>query len=195
MQKSRDRYLPETREEITRDGINAIVYLFERDGKVCAVGFEGKGEKPKFRYNWGSNAERRSAYINWFFGDVKQRQDKRAARVAERRANAAAFDASEHVKVGDIVTNSWGYDQTNIDYYVVVKVGKKFLTLRPCAAQKSGDMMQGTCVPLPEKLTGEPERHAAYICDYLNDKPVGVNFKHGAGRLWDGKPESWSSYH
>lgn len=32
-------------------------------------------------------------------------------------ANRAAFDATE---VGDVFVSSWGYDQTNVDFYLVV---------------------------------------------------------------------------
>lgn len=41
------------------------------------------------------------------------------------------------VKVGDIFYNSWGYDQTNIDFYVVDAVSPtgKTCTVRPCGSQ------------------------------------------------------------
>lgn len=36
------------------------------------------------------------------------------------------------VKVGDIFTESWGYDQTNIDAVVVVRVTKKMVAIMEC---------------------------------------------------------------
>jgi hypothetical protein len=34
------------------------------------------------------------------------------------------------LKVGDILYSSWGYDQTNIDFYQVVEVGDKTVKIR-----------------------------------------------------------------
>ena len=35
--------------------------------------------------------------------------------------------------IGDVVTNSWGYDQTNVDFYRVVKTSAHFVWLQPIA--------------------------------------------------------------
>ena len=35
------------------------------------------------------------------------------------------------MKQGDIFVSSWGYDQTNVDFYEVVKVAAKTVTLIP----------------------------------------------------------------
>lgn len=35
------------------------------------------------------------------------------------------------MKQGDIFVRSWGYDQTNVDFYEVVKVAAKTVTLIP----------------------------------------------------------------
>jgi hypothetical protein len=34
-------------------------------------------------------------------------------------------------KLNDILVSSWGYDQTNIDFYKVIKVNGSFITLQP----------------------------------------------------------------
>ena len=38
-------------------------------------------------------------------------------------------------KVGDILHHSWGYDQTNCDFYQVVEVKKASVVLKPIAAE------------------------------------------------------------
>lgn len=44
--------------------------------------------------------------------------------------------SNEGIKVGDFFYNSWGYDQTNIDYYkVVALVGKSSVKLLPVVSK------------------------------------------------------------
>ena len=62
-------------------------------------------------------------------------------------------------KIGDLFMRSWGYDQTNIDYYEVVAVSAKMVTVRTIA-QKSIEtgFMSGKTTPLPGTYTGKPKR-------------------------------------
>ena len=41
------------------------------------------------------------------------------------------------MKQGDIFVSSWGYDQTNVDFYEVVKVAAKTVTLIPIERKDS----------------------------------------------------------
>ena len=40
------------------------------------------------------------------------------------------IEPKHNIKIGDIFYNSWGYDQTNIDFYQVVATTAKTITLR-----------------------------------------------------------------
>lgn len=52
------------------------------------------------------------------------------------------------VKVGDVFVSSWGYDQTNIDYYIVRSVKKATVVISPLGqTRKYTGSMQGECVP------------------------------------------------
>lgn len=54
------------------------------------------------------------------------------------------------VNVGDIYVCSWGYDQTNIDYYKVVNVKNKTVNLVSIGQKRNyTGTMQGECVPDP----------------------------------------------
>jgi hypothetical protein len=58
------------------------------------------------------------------------------------------------VNVGDIYVCSWGYDQTNIDYYKVVNVKNKTVNLVSIGQKRNyTGHMQGECVPDPS-VTG-----------------------------------------
>lgn len=98
---------------------------------------------------------------------------------------------------GAILYNSWGYDQTNIDWYVIVKRSGQYVTLARLAAEETqnpqtmtgrtlpGAMVEGA-KPIRRKLKcecGDPER------------PVGLQIQsYGWCQLWDGQPKSYSYY-
>lgn len=43
---------------------------------------------------------------------------------------------AHELKPGDVLDCSWGYEQTNVEFWRVVSVGKKFFQLRRIAARK-----------------------------------------------------------
>jgi hypothetical protein len=68
--------------------------------------------------------------------------------------NAYATDVTKveqpkpNVNVGDIFVCSWGYDQTNIDYYMVTNVKNKTVNLVSIGQKRNyTGPMQGECVP------------------------------------------------
>lgn len=55
------------------------------------------------------------------------------------------------VKVGDIFVSSWGYDQTNIDFYKVLNVKNKTAILAEIGQKREyTGHMNGRCVPNPD---------------------------------------------
>ena len=60
-------------------------------------------------------------------------------------------------KPGDLFYTSWGYEQTNIDYYQVVSVTAKTLTLREIGSEYIGGFgFAGECRAKPDDFRGEP---------------------------------------
>lgn len=63
-------------------------------------------------------------------------------------------------KVGDIFSSSWGYDQTNVDFYQVVKVLNKSVEVQRISGNEvPTGMMQGETTPCVGAFCGEPKRH------------------------------------
>jgi hypothetical protein len=58
--------------------------------------------------------------------------------------------------VGDIMVSSWGYEQTNVDYYQVVElVGQQSVKVRRIAAESLGETGNGMadyCMPVKDKF-------------------------------------------
>lgn len=95
----------------------AEVYTYERNGKPCARAFGGKRSKPDFNYQFGNEIARESYISNWL---TNQR-----TRIAERKARRKEQSAPHGFKPGQLFYISWGYDQTNVDYYMLTKVRGK----------------------------------------------------------------------
>ncbi len=81
-----------------------------------AIAFNGKASKPIWHYKF-SNMDDLDSYVNKSIENAKAREQSKADRKAQRKLT------SEHdIKVGDIFYTSWGYDQTNTEFYEVVNV-------------------------------------------------------------------------
>lgn len=134
-----------------------------KTGKPCAVAFFGASAKPySGRGSTGSaytfrTPDARRAWVAECF----HRAALHAERIAKTRAEKAERRAKPHgLKVGDILRSSWGYDQTNIDYYEVTRlIGAQMVEIREIAAraQETG-FMSGDSVPAPGQYIGKPER-------------------------------------
>lgn len=112
--------------------------------------------------------------------------------------------------VGDILCNSWGYDQTNVEWFEVVALaGKSMVVLREIESRVvpgSEGFMSGSVVPVPGAYRVER------VMDYDKMQPVererpplrkrvdkygrvdihSASF--GRASKWDGKPEYSSHY-
>ena len=97
-------------------------------------------------------------------------------------------------KVDDILRYSWGWEQTNIEFYVVVKTTPAMIHLRRIGQENTGFDMFGTTVP----LTGIDERHPEILKKRVVDLGSGygevVRMEYGSAKLWDGTPQRYSSY-
>lgn len=92
-------------------------------------------------------------------------------------------------KIGDILVSSWGYGQTNINYYEVVKITKSTISIRELESDVTENgFMCGDSVP----------RLGRYRWDKATIKrPKNGQVRlsaYAAARLWNGKPSYCSWY-
>ena len=95
---------------------------------------------------------------------------------------------------GKIVEFGWGYDQTNVDYFLITKRTPKMVILQPIGETRSYDApsMTGTCIPDCDVLDGDPIRRKVVV---FNGEEVGIAIKsYGWADLWDGNPSCYSTY-
>jgi hypothetical protein len=112
---------------IVDDYVNGGVRYYRARADVPTP--KGKYSKSKnvFYYRFFS-AQERDAYVEKYIEQVEARlkriQDAKDAKAAARK------EAKNPYKVGDLFYDSWGYDQTNIDFYQIVEVGKMSVKMR-----------------------------------------------------------------
>jgi hypothetical protein len=118
----------------------------------------------------------------------------------EKQARAAAAAAFRHsFVVGDIVINTWGYEQTNADFYQVVSVTEKTISIRAIedTVTETG-FMCGHAVPRPDVFKAESPVLVKRPRDASIHGPHWVKgsvpFEFGAAHWWDGLPVSCSWY-
>ncbi len=159
---------------------------------LVALGFQGKKVKASFHYKFTSQESLKNHVDSFVNGLEKTAEDK--AKFKAERAQPRALN------VGDVLVSSWGYEQTNIDYFQVVGlVGKSSVMLQEIAKDKTTDSRgdTGKCVPVLDKFIGEP-----FTKKVVHGVRVTLTSYSSASKkeftLVDGvktfKPDFWSSY-
>jgi len=99
------------------------------------------------------------------------------------------------IKTGDVLCASWGWEQTNVDFYRVLKRTPCFVTLQEFGSKVTNnpDKHSMTAEVGPAYvLKGEPVKKKVTL-SYHGDEEM-VMICHGFARIWDGKPKRTSSY-
>lgn len=181
-----DATIPSNAIKVSDRNSDAIAYIYDdKDNRPCAALFCGRQRKPAARYRY-SNRSRRETSVAEFFGNRRQRLHQEAEK-QQKSANEA-----EQARVGDTYYTSWGYDQTNVDFYEIVeRVGKISARVRPINSSDASTPHQpgftGAAVPAAGAFKGPAILVRLKGNGFLVDG-------HYATR-WDGRPVSWSAYH
>lgn len=103
------------------------------DGRVYVKAWRaGLSGSPAFNYSF-RNLERAEVYVREWLAGQQIVTARRAAIAAERQAQRAKFKASDFWAVGDVGYTSWGYDQTNVEFFQVVRVLPRSVVVRQVA--------------------------------------------------------------
>lgn len=196
------RYIPKGAAKIASKLSSAVVYAYvSAKGKPSAIGYVGASAKPAF-YCYFGNEIARANYVAKFMKDCDAAQAAKNARVLAKKA---ALAAPVGLKVGDVLVASWGYDQTNIDFYEVVRlVGKRSVAIREILSERKdcAAYMQGECVPLPGHFADKDEagvvkrvdeRNSVRITSYCSAHPAD-KILGPAGEFLGYRPHHWTAY-
>lgn len=119
-----------------------------------------------------------------------QKRGKTMLRIPQPKAERVRY--SHGYNVGDILECSWGYDQTNVDFYQVIDTTSKQLLIRKINSveKRTGDMI-GEVLPLKNNFSGKAFRRKTH--EHRGEWFVRINEYQFAGK-WDGKPQRVSHY-
>lgn len=171
------RYIPEGYELSWDDQDLNIQVYYKEVPYPAAICFVGRAIKPTWQYRF-RNAEQRNAEVVATFKRVSERAEYKATKKAELAA------IKHDVKVGDIFKSSWGYDQTNIDFYEVTAVSGKTATF--CAIKALADSdgyLSGNCVPAPGSFKGTPFKKLIQYTSATSDPHIRINSFSNAWRI------------
>lgn len=151
----------------------------DRDG-VMVKAWRGDADKPAFYSHYFNMAGAESA-VALYFQHTQHACAEKAEQIASAKAKREAFRASDHWTEGDVFSNMWGYDQTNIDWYQIVAVKAKSVLIRPIAKNyRQTGHMSGDSQPRRNDFTG-PARVKQL------DSGGRISMAHGCATKWDGK--------
>jgi len=110
--------------------------------------------KPIFNYRF-SSVERMQ---EWLGKDLGRRLEIKAAEENRRIARKKALEVNPF-QVGQLLYDSWGYDQTNIDFYQVIEVKNKSVVLQRIKGKMIPSegycSMSGLTVPVANSFYGD----------------------------------------
>ena len=147
------------------EALGAEVWLTDSrtPGALAVIAYSGKRTKRDAFYTMPDRA-RAQQWAAQYIDRLQQNADRQATRNAEIKAKRAT---GHKLKPGDVLRCSWGYDQTNIDYYEVTKlIGKAMVEIRQIRRQSDPTgWLTGECVPSPGDYFGEPMRKTVSTYD------------------------------
>lgn len=146
-----------------------------------------KGRKTHYNF-WFRTEEARDKWAMKTANEILNEERQKAARKAEAKAAAK----NHTVKVGDVFCHSWGWEQTNIDFYEVINVRGQILELRQTMRENiNPNHTGGIVVPRKGEFYGN-ERLKKRI-NFNNGTPF-IRMEFGWCPIWEGKPEHFTNY-
>ena len=182
------RYVPPGFVEMQRDGTTVA---YADPVKPVAIVYSGKSARCEWYTSFGSRDAMTKAIERFFSAIITKR-----AELTRRRDLKKSFHTS--LKPGDIVYTSWGYDQTNIDFYQVVEVvGRATVVIRQLDQTRTETgFMCGHTEPIPGSFRSDsvPMRKIVQVYGEIKRENEYISFAHSSARIWDGKPKNCSWY-
>lgn len=141
MKRELCRYIPPNYTQIDSSEIgNCIIYYTleaDKNNKFYAIGYSGRRNKNDFHHSF-STKERMDKFVaEYILSKISTNQYKE-----EKKANQKIADANVKCEVGKLFIYSYGYNQTNLDFFQVVEIKGKLVTLHKISS-KVKDGSQG----------------------------------------------------
>jgi hypothetical protein len=173
-----------------------IAWKLTEAGHCLLLTYYGAAAKPRANYRF-KNQEAAEKWLAEDLQCLRDREERKAAEEVERKS-ARKKTAADFYSVGDVFYTSWGYDQTNVEFYQITELKPRSVIVRQVAENCSdhGQPGGGKTQPRRFEFCGPeilcPLNHAGNFSAgpcHGKDKPV---FRHSCYK-WDGKAKYTSS--
>ena len=147
----KERYIPKDYKSREYKDANAIIYYTEKNGSYYAMAYSGKRSKPDFNYKFKSE-QSLEAHVSCYLKTLIERNRSKT----EHKEKRLSFQHS--LKIGDILYSSWGYDQTNIDFYQVIGIIGKHVKIKEIeSSMPNGEegFMTGQVIAVKDKFIND----------------------------------------
>lgn len=179
------RWIPKDSTEFRHPDGLCVIYCYgtaERPVALCYIGSAGKSSWHRIYRN---QAQRDADVIAQFQSCTKSAEFRAQCKVQRNQPTTLA--------IGDIVSNSWGWEQTNVDWYVVTRKTTNYVWLQPIASEMTKS--EGCSSMAGHTIPTQPIKPIANAKEEMHKSTgTSVSFKYGSGGQWDGKPEYVSWY-
>lgn len=124
--------------------------------------------------------------------EAEQRLIEHKKMIAERREKAKPTkDKMQSVEIGQIYYTSWGYEQTNIDFYQVTSISKSLVGLTPISSKmtEQDSWASGKVIAIKNSFKGEEFiKRASFSTGQISF----TMSSYSTAWLWDGNPKGCS---
>lgn len=163
------RHIPNGYELIYKHESLGLEIYAKDEPAIVGLCFAGRGGKPIWHYRF-SSIEQRLKQIEKTFSDLTARAEAKEKYKAEKKG------LIHDVKPGNIFKCSWGYDQTNIDFYQCIEVkGKMGVFCEIGQDSEENGFLQGQCVPVPNQFRGKPFRKLIQMTSKDSEPFIKIN--------------------
>lgn len=187
--------------EFEKYNIAVIMGKSQKNGKPTAIGIKKtpkmQREKIIFNYYFATEQRREEFLSSYLAKEIESSKRKEVAK-QERKVKNATLQASDYFKVGEIVVNTWGYEQTNVEFYQIKKVLNKTLVVQEIYQDVDGGYyphgMACNVVPDINNFTEKKEfKLRLKMVNWTNEPIICNPANYYYFHKWDGRPQynSW----
>lgn len=174
--------------DIPSNEMEIFLYITQK-GKPGVIIFEGNREKPRV-WSYFSTEIARKQYVERYIETVRTNLRLKNEKKEYRK------NFINPLKPGDILYTNWGYDQTNVEFYQVIKTTGRKVQLRELRQIKTDrGFMSGNTRPAKDSFFSKEILNRMVMPSKGTSGGFYVKINDSVTAwLWDGKTKSYSSY-
>lgn len=168
------RFIPSNLTQSIENAFGVVHWGPLDNGRAQAMAFRGKAGRHSWHYAF-KNEEAMRAEADKFLKNLEGSAKYRAELKGHRARHAA--EALAKLQPGTLLYRTWGYEQTNCDFYQVVRLLSKTIEVRKIGhATTETGFMQGYATPCKDHFIGPVQRVGPDKYSVLDRPSVGVSW-------------------